>query len=243
MTSAHQQDTAAASPGALRRSGGLFWHLRALRYRRLHGSFRCAIASFLHAWHPACSQLIVVGPSAGWFLPSRFLNRFSRLVLIDLDTSAPFFFSLRHGRRLRRRGTELVWLGADFVGCLQNLVSTHPGAAILFCNVLGQLGLERDDHERRLSQLSGWLEGRAWASFHDRFSTRLPGGLPSDPSPFTSESGMDEDMLRHIGCSGEWTDHGTGGVLPEGTLRHYLPWRITPDRFHWIEAGVAKMRS
>jgi len=240
MTAGPLDHSAGPSPGALRRSGGLRWHLRALRHRLLHEPFRRAVAAFLEAWHPASAQLIVVGPSAGWFLPPQFLQRFSRLVLVDLDVSAPFFFHLRHGRRLRRGGTELMWIGADFVVCLPQILAAHPGAAVLFCNVLGQLGVERSDYEQRLAQLPGWLEGREWGSFHDRYSTRTRGGLPIELLPFTSGATLDEGMLRRIGCSGEWMDHGTGGVLPEGTLRHHLPWFLTPGRFHWIEAGTVK---
>lgn len=234
-------DDSSASPGALRRSGGLWWHLRAMRYRRLHGPFRRAIAGFLGDWAPGSAELIIVGPSAGWCLPRQFLLRFSRLVLIDLDTSAPFFFSVRHAGSLRHGGVRIEWRHEDFVRCLPEALSDRPSAAILFCNVLGQLALERDDYERCLALLPGWLTGRSWASFHDRFSAILPPFNGSgDPRPFVSDSPMDAVMLRHLAYGGEWTDHGTGGVLPEGTVRHYLPWRIIPERFHWIEAGSVK---
>ena len=227
-----------ASPGALRRSGGLWWHLRAMRYRRLHDPFRRSIASFLGAWSPGAVELIVVGPSAGWCLPRPFLHRFSRLMLVDLDTSAPFFFSVRHARALQRAGVRIEWRHEDFVRCLPEVLSVRPAAAVLFCNVLGQLALERGDHERCLALLPGWLTGRSWASFHDRFSAILPpADGRGDPHPFVSHAPMDAIMLRRFALSREWTDHGTDGVLPEGTVRHYLPWRIIPERFHWIEAG------
>lgn len=238
MTSDNEHEGLRAAPSALRQSGGLQWHLRALRYQRLHDPFRHAVGAFLQAWNPGASHLIIVGPSAGWFLPRPFLHPFSRLTLIDLDTSAPFFFTLRHGRRLRRRGVELEWLHTDFVSSLPQLLSTHRRAAVLFCNVLGQLGLERDDYEERLLQLPKWLAGRSWASFHDRYSASMATDEMPDSSPFTSREPMDEVMLQRLGCGGEWTDHGTGGVLPDGMLRHYFPWRITPRRFHWIEAGA-----
>ncbi|MFM7396297.1 MAG: hypothetical protein ACKO42_04190 [Gammaproteobacteria bacterium] len=237
----HQDhDAQIATPSALRQSGGLKWHFRALRYRRLHEPFRRAIATFLQAWNPASTHLIIVGPSAGWFLPNSFLRLFSRLTLIDLDTSAPLFFNWRHGRVLRDARTAYEWVHADFVDCLPGLLSQHPKASVLFCNVLGQLGLERQDYETHLAQLSRGLEGRSWASFHDLYSSSILAGELSGASPFTSTEIMDTRMLQRLGCSGEWTDHGTGRVLPEGALRHYFPWRITPTRFHWIEAGAFK---
>lgn len=227
-------------PGPLRRSGGLQWHLRALRNHRLHKPFRESISEFLHAWHPGGSQLILVGPSAGWFLPKSFLGRFLQLTLIDLDTSAPFFFALRHGRSLQHVGTQTMWVHTDFIEYLPRVLMTHPNSAVLFCNVLGQLGLERDDYETQLGKLSTLLAGRRWASFHDRYSTQLPKGSSVDASAFTSRENMNARMLRERGFVGEWTDHGTDTVLPSGILRHYFPWRIVPDRLHWIEAGVVQ---
>jgi len=225
-------------PGALRRSGGLRWHARALRRWRLHEPFRRSIDTLLQAWQPGCTELILVGPSAGWFLPAVFLRRYSRLILVELDTSAPFFFSLRHGRALQRSGTTLDWLQADLVTELPRLLSVHRSAAVLFCNVLGQLGLERGDYESRLAEISGLLEGRSWASFHDRFSARIPTDRLAKTTSFSTVVPMDAAMLQRLGCSGEWIDHGTGSVLPVGTLGHYFPWRIVPDRFHWVEAGI-----
>lgn len=229
-----------AMPGALRRSGGLRWHGRALRRWRLHEPFRRSIHAFLQAWQPDGSDLILLGPSAGWFLPSIFLRRFSRLILVELDTSAPLFFSLRHGRALQQSGTTLEWLQADLVTVLPRLLAAHRSAAVLFCNVLGQLGLERGDYESRLAEFSGLLEGRSWASFHDRFSAHLPIDRLANATAFSTATPMDAAMLQRLGCSGEWTDHGTGAVLPPGILRHYFPWRIVPDRFHWVEAGIVQ---
>jgi len=228
-----------ALPGLLRRSGGLQWHFRALRHRRLHDPFRESLGAFLQAWNPETSQLIIVGPSAGWFLPDSFLCRFSRLTLIDLDTSAPLFFALWHGRRLRRVGTLTEWIQGDFVDCLPKVLSAEGDAAILFCNVLGQLALEREDYEARLGELPQWLAGRRWASFHDRYSARIPDGTTIGANAFTSLEKMDAPMLQRLGLGGEWMDHGTDAVLPAGVLRHYFPWHIVPNRLHWIEAGVA----
>jgi hypothetical protein len=205
----------------------------------LHDPFRESVSAFLQCWNPSTSQLIIVGPSAGWFLPDSFLCRFSRLILIDLDTSAPLFFALRHGLSLRRSGTRTKWIHADFVDCLPRVLSVDGDAAILFCNILGQLALEREDYETRLDELPRWLAGKRWASFHDRYSARIPISKAFEATAFTSFEKMDAQMLQRLGLSGEWMDHGTDAVLPAGVLRHYFAWHIVPDRLHWIEAGVA----
>jgi hypothetical protein len=224
-------------PGAWRPSGGLRWHLRAWRHRRIHDPFRHDIGRFLQSWDHGSKELLVVGPSAGWFLPQSFLLRFSRLVLIDLDTSAPIFFRLRHGRALRQCGVDTDWIQEDFVECLPRLLAVSRDPAVLFCNVLGQLALERTDAEARLAELPALLTERRWASFHDRFSARVPVEAPPGEQAFTSHIPMDGDMLQKLGYSGEWCDHGTGGILPAGAVKCYLPWRIEPRRLHWIEAG------
>jgi hypothetical protein len=224
-------------PGAWRPSGGLRWHLRAWRHRRIHDPFRHAIGRFLQSWDHGSKELLVVGPSAGWFLPQSFLLRFSRLVLIDLDTSAPIFFRVRHGRALRQCGVDTDWIQEDFVECLPRLLAVSRDPAVLFCNVLGQLALERTDAEARLAELPAMLTEHRWASFHDRFSARVPVEAPPGEQAFTSHIPMDGDMLQKLGYSGEWCDHGTGGILPAGAVKCYLPWRIEPRRLHWIEAG------
>jgi hypothetical protein len=224
-------------PGAWRPSGGLRWHLRAWRHRRIHDPFRHDIGRFLQSWDHGSKELLVVGPSAGWFLPQSFLLRFSRLVLIDLDTSAPIFFRLRHGRALRQCRVDTDWIQEDFVECLPRLLAVSRDPAVLFCNVLGQLALERTDAEARLAELPALLTEHRWASFHDRFSARVPVEAPPGEQAFTSHIPMDGDMLQKLGYSGEWCDHGTGGILPAGSLKCYLPWRIDPRRLHWIEAG------
>jgi len=235
-----------AVPGVFRRTGGLQWHARVLRCWRLHQPFRDEIAEFLGAWRPDSTGLILVGASAGWFLPSRFLSHFSRLTIIELDRSAPFFFRLRHGAELRRAGSSAEWIFGDFVSRLPPLLRERGGTPVLFCNVLGQLGLERTDYERWLEALPEMLDGHPWASFHDRFSTVIEGGFDSatgdrgfpNPRGFVSELPLDSVRLQQLGHQGVWIDHGTGELLPAGVPRRYLPWRITPKRFHWVEAGM-----
>lgn len=232
--------SAPPSPGFWRRTGGLRWHARVLRYWRLHQPFRSEIGVFLGNWRPASDHLLLVGPSAGWFLPSSFLQRFSRLTAVELDRSAPFFFALRHGPALRRVGTSIEWIFDDFVERLPRVLQRETDAAVLFCNVLGQLGLERADYERQLAALRGRIGAHPWASFHDRYSSRLnPASLPAVEA-FETSTALDGARLQKMRFSGEWIDHGTGDVLPPSSTRRYIPWMITPERLHWVEAGTVR---
>lgn len=239
MTPSHQTDRRAAEPGCIRKTGGLRWHARALRHWHLHDPFRREIASFLESWQPAAKDLVLVGPSGGWFLPATFLKRFSRLTLIELDSSAPIFFNLRHGLRLRRARTSTQWVLGDFVDYLPLLLRDSPDCAVLFCNVLGQLGLERSDYDKQLERLPSMLAGRPWATFHDRFSAVVSSpGIPKlGIQGLVSDRPLEAELLRQPGFTGEWIDHGTGQVLPPASTRRYIPWWISPSRFHWIEVG------
>jgi hypothetical protein len=134
-------------------------------------------------------------------------------------------------------GVDIDWIQEDFVECLPRLLAVSRDPAVLFCNVLGQLALERTDAEARLAELPALLTEHRWASFHDRFSARVPVEAPPGEQAFTSHIPMDGEMLQKLGYSGEWCDHGTGGILPVGAVKCYLPWRIEPRRLHWIEAG------
>lgn len=224
-------------------SGGLLWHWRALTGRRRTAATRHGIAHWLGRWQPPCTDLVIVGPSAGWMLPREFLLRFKRIVAFDLDPSARWLFGLAHGLRLWQHGIELQWRSQDFTQGLATVLQARPAAAVLFCNVLGQLSLERDDHAEVLARLPHQLKQHHWASFHDAYSGRIDPQRPPLRPDFTLNRALQPDDLRRLGCSGTWHDHGTGSVFGAGVTRHILPWMITADRMHWLEAGCVSPAS
>jgi hypothetical protein len=219
-------------------SGGLLWHWRALRAWRQHADLRDQVERWLLEWQPSATTLVLVGPSAGWTLPYQLLERFSKIIAIDLDPASMPLFWLLHGRRLKVEGIEVHWIRGDFVDELPRLLWTDSDYAVLFCNVLGQLGLERNDYERVLDQLPVMLQSRHWASYHDRFSTAAVNVPATVRAPFTTSRCMDEATLLAMGCRGEWTDHGTGRLFVMDATRTYLPWLLTSKKFHWLEAGT-----
>ena len=224
-----------ASPG---RSGGLRWHGRALlRHKTLWAPFRAALATFLERWQPSTRSLILVGPSAGWCLPDAFLRRFDRIVAVDPDRWAGFLF-----RRLHPAARVADWIAGDFFAEAQDILAREPDAAVLFCNVLGQLrfaGLDEAVIAARLAALPALLEGHPWASFHEILSGETevtPRALPLAGQPFA------EALLRQLGLSGEWLDHGTGMALPKTAPREIVPWRFAPERLHLVEMGIGGER-
>lgn len=230
------QVSADLRPSLMRPSGGLRWHLRALRYRECHGPFREQVASFLAAWEPDTTDLVLVGPSAGWFLPATFLTRFSRLLMMELDTSARFFPVASWTVAASGSSVHHVVDGGFRDQTARSVGSATQGGCA-FCNVLGQLGLERSDYQVELAALKLRLSGRRWASFHDRFSSLGQDLRGRVAASFSSTRSMDAAMLGELGCSGEWTDHGTEHVFPDGTLRRVAVWSITKSRVHFVEMG------
>jgi hypothetical protein len=222
-------------------SGGLEWHLRALRYRtRLWAGFRDELRGWLAEWHPAARDLLLVGASAGWCLPDAFLTRFQRIDAVDLDPLAPVLFRALHGRPLAAARTALRFERVDVFTRLPDLLACHPHHAVLFANLLGQRRFHRADvaaTEAELAGVAARLTGRAWASFHDRLSGDAR-DLAGTPHGFACAGALAPAALaRRVGATGEWLDHLTTDVLPASATRRLMPWRFRPGRLHWVEAG------
>ena len=231
--------TAEAIGTLLGPSGGLLWHWRALVGWRRHRSVRQQVAQWLEQWQPPVRHLIAVGMSGGWLLPNRFLQRFKHITIIDTDPSAKLVFTLLHGRRLRAAGVTVRWCRADFVTELPQQIA-NDAAAVLFCNVLGQLPLEREDAAPVLAALPAQLQRHHWASFHDRYSGNAVDLCKPPPEHLDTVSSLDSQALQRLGCRGEWADHGTGALLPLGVARRSFAWHLTAHRLHWLEAGTVR---
>ncbi len=222
-----------------RPSGGLAWHWRAWRAASRYHPFRAAIQDWLTTWAPPCRRLVLVAPSAGWTLPSDWLSRFDEIVAIDLDPLAPWLFRRNHQRHLVQ-SKKLQWIRRDLVSELPLRLADWPDAAVLFCNVLGQLAVERDDHETVLAMLPQMLRRQHWASFHDCYTGDVSMREFASLNPFSLERRMKAVDLQRLGLGGEWRDHGTGGLFPEQHVRQYFPWWIREDKLHWIETATMR---
>jgi hypothetical protein len=222
-------------------AGGLRYHWRARRHSRRWAPFVEPLADWLDGWMPDTEHLLLVGPSAGWCLPDAVFRRFARIDVLEPDPLARVLLS----RRLRRLGREPRLHERDYLTAdparIAELACDFPRHAILFCNVLGQLRFlhpELDDTERSLQwkrALMAALDGRAWATFHDRLSGRLVPRLGGETA--ASEGAMsDEDLAAAFYDDvGELHAHGTDGLFPQ-LPRRYFAWELVPGRHHLIEA-------
>ena len=236
-------------------TGGLRWHWRAFWRRRQWRGASERIADWLDGIRPASSQLLLIGGSAGWMMSGRWLQRFSRIDLVDIDPHAPRLFRFNHGRALRESGTELHFVQEDAMAGLERMLDRYPAASIFFDNVLGQHMFRVRDVERAeadLERIAIRLAGRDWGSVHDLFSGPAdPRAVPVAPVlGFDAERDADglksgglcgtplhRQLLAQTGGYGEWVDHLTSGVFPVGSRSRLIAWPFLPTYAHWLQAG------
>lgn len=236
-------------------TGGLRWHWRAFWRRRRWRETTRLIADWLATTQPASRHLLLIGGSAGWMMSGRWLQRFSRIDLIDVDPHAPRLFRFNHGRALRESGTELNFVQADALDALQPLLDAHPHASLFFDNVLGQhlyrvRSIERAEAD--LARIRDQLAGRDWGSVHDLYSGPAdPLAVPASPATSFNASrdadGLVVDGLRgtplhkrllsQVGGHPDWMDHLTSELFPLGATSRLIAWPFLPTYAHWLQAG------
>lgn len=222
-------------------SGGIPYHLTALRYRRhLWRPFITTVNDWLcREWRPQARDLLLFGSSAGWTLEERFLARFDRIVAIEPDPLAGLLLRRRFPRQdveVVRRADLLPWFQVS-PKAFSDFLGERSGAAVLFSNVLGQLGLlkTRMTTPADSARAEFWrgLDGREWASYHDVLSSNHAG-------PFAPARPMPEGHERISDYAGEFFPEGSTAIDHE-TLwltkdRRWLaiPWRLRPRQSHLI---------
>ncbi len=242
-------------PMARDTTGGLRWHLRAFLRRRHWRLTTDLIADWLDRTQPRHDELLLIGGSAGWMMSGRWLQRFRRVVLVDIDPHAARLFRFNHARALQQSGTQFQAVQLDAMHALETLLAEHPAASVFFDNVLGQQVYRvpaLDLAERALERMAERLAGRDWGSVHDLFSGPVePGRRPSEPQmsfvAMNSPQGMTVDgltgtplhkrLLAQVGGSGEWMDHLTSNVFPSGAQTRLIAWPFLPHYAHWLQAG------
>lgn len=211
-------------------TGGLVYHLRALRHRHgLWAPFHRAVAGWLAGWQPRRRELVIVGPNAGYALPAGFLMRFERVTALEPDPLA---------RWLLARRTDAGRLAFSRLDCLATpdglaqLATAHPEAAILFSNVLGQVAAPAEDWRALLAR---HLAGHAWASYHDVISTSARPKPDGEPAILANDQTLETTLARFWpGGTIELSDHETfrlAGDRPQ----HYAVWQISRQRWHLVE--------
>ncbi|MFZ2738136.1 MAG: hypothetical protein WBI20_11075 [Burkholderiaceae bacterium] len=238
-------------------TGGLLWHWRAWQRQSQWQEACTRIAQWLDQVQPVHQELLIIGASAGWMMPVRWLQGFKKVTTFDTDRWAAPLFRWRHGRNLQASGTQLQCHTSDALTPLDTVLRTHPKAAVLFDNVLGQLRFQQpsiDQTTARIEKITRSLRSREWGSVHDAYSGPLAPARSATPTPYRKPS-TQEDLTNHLAQTqvrlapeiatfsagyqpqGEWLDHLTSKVFPSGTPVHHIAWPYSPDYGHWLQAG------
>ncbi|MBX7230764.1 MAG: hypothetical protein K1X29_01630 [Bdellovibrionales bacterium] len=237
-------------------TGGLFYHWLAFKYsHRLWEHHKETISLWLNSWQPSSSHLVLVGPSGGYSLPNKFLKKFENISALEIDPLAPWFFQLNHKNLNTKFYNENFFVSSSKkfnINAIADIKNKFPGAAILFCNLLGQLPLLTKDFSCKQTEwtkkISEDLKGVDWASFHDIWSGKnIPHSnsirkVPSDSS--LNESihfffNNDKKTLKEFRPNRNpsiITDHGTADLFLKHTHRIQWLWKLDLTHSHCIEA-------
>jgi len=238
-------------------SGGIIYHLRAIRYRTsLWVPFRREISRWLRSWNPSERELLIIGCSAGHCFDFDWAQRFEKIALNEPDPLARKIFAIRLRSSGYKGHIQVVkdnLIGPNELGTFQwskteTALQRFEQSALLFSNCLGQLPfltegptesestLIHSSFEKWRDQLSAWLEKRnqSWASFHDLLS----GGIEPKPTPIESQLMEESELIR------TFYGHRSGGVLQDHFMMGFLPtyrrtllnWALHRSRWHLIEA-------
>jgi hypothetical protein len=86
-------------------TGGWHWHWRAWRSQKRWVPAAAQIEDWLLAQAMPRQQLVLIGASAGWMLPTAWLTQFEEVHAWDIDPLAAPLFRWRHGPGFNRAGT------------------------------------------------------------------------------------------------------------------------------------------
>ena len=186
-------------------------------------------------------QLVLLGASAGWMLPTAWLAQFEEVHAWDIDPLAAPLFRWRHGRHLQNQGTRLHLHTGDGLALLAECTRAMPGAFFWFDNLLGQLRFTReplDAVSRRLQMLPQTLQHVAWGSVHDRMSgPTLETIAEGSALPVRHPDWHDQHWLTQLNAQSPWLDHLTHSVFPADVSVQDFAWNFSPRYRHWLQAA------
>lgn len=219
----------------LQSSGGPSYYIRAWLYGSAWYPYQAWLHRQLQSWQHGQKNLILVGPSGGWSLPTPFLQSFDKVIAYDIDPFAKTIFQIRH------RLTSLEWHQLDFFGdgygslLPERRSSTH---AMLFCNVLGQTGVVYKNiwqktpaaEQQFILNLKELLKTQgSWASFHDVYSVEHRAPLKTISQTFFDLP----DFVAQTGIQKTFIDHLTRRYFAQEHEALQL-WRLSPRKAHLI---------
>ena len=225
------------------KSGGISYHITAMRFRRRWAPFLRHVEGWLNAWPTPQNELIIFGASAGWTLPAHFLARFERVIVIEPDPAARFLLRWRFPKVQKwvfhDEISLLPWLVSSQSNQLKKFLDQYPNAAVLFSNLLGQIPLvwprelSPAEWSRCNSIFIDALKQRNWASYHDLLSA-----ISRPTEPFEKIVWRAGESLVELGAR-VWSvrekqivvaDHGMDWLKST----EVAIWHLRPKTYHLI---------
>jgi hypothetical protein len=196
------------------------------------------VRKFLSEWNPKSRNLILIGPSGGYSLPEGWLSKFDSITAFEPDFMARMLFENRH-----RVNPQWIRKGFPFHDFSALREIPKEGAAVLFCNILGQLPIRNPSRFQTVMQQE--LKGREWASYHDALSgegiefdleDRRPGR--ASLQEMESWSYVKNPKKREVSVN----SHPAPDLFRGGDALEfrYWQWRILPNFTHLIEGVYPK---
>jgi hypothetical protein len=176
------------------------------------------------------------------------------MICLEPDPLARLLFKRRLLAAPLERRPQLEFIAHDclvrFPERLVELARRETNACVLFSNVIGQIRFLLDVQDNQdaafvsvRTAVARAIEGRSWASFHDRVSGTVH---PSFDEPVISSARLTDaevvellygaSGLRRATKNGQLIDHLTDGFFPTDLPHAYFSWELEPGRFHMVEA-------
>jgi len=219
----------------LNSAGGLSYHWRAFKYAHsLWRDTRQQLKNWLEDWDIEYDEILLIGPSAGYTLPTEWLARFKTKWAIEPDPVARTLFEHRFGKT--------KWVNRPLYpeNHLSRLVAEFKDSPILFCNILGQVPLlyrrqilkEPQSFESWKTSLQTNLQKRFFASYHDLYSSQ------QDFEVMAHETSADLNFgsLARWPMGAEIIDHQISDLFKNFPHRRFIKWSLTPRHHHLLEA-------
>lgn len=227
-------------------SGGLLYHLKALRYRDSYWrGFRDHLERLQLEWLQGISSsqrenLVLIGGSGGHCQSQIFLKSFKNIIHVDIDSCSPFFFKRNHPELKVQFIRQNAFTSEHHVD--DALLERFPATTStwMWCNLLGQIGFHYTEYETHkvLENISLQMRDHAWMSFHDLYSfhsrTKHSGLKLSPHFNKWEEARIELSQLKQERI--DLTDHQTKDVF-DFERREILLWPLTPKQIHFIECG------
>jgi len=228
-------------------SGGLAYHLKARKNRNsLWLPFTKKLNDFAEEWiksipHPEQKTLLLFGGSGGHTLTTSFLSKFQKVIHIDKDPLAKFFFRRRHHLSNIEFINENIF--DKDLHIKEKFLAAHPphSTVILWSNLLGQIGFYFDAPSVKalLSHIHRSMRAYSWMSFHDVYSVtplkireewmKRGFSCPEEVPPFLFENLQKKSVV---------IDHLTQKNFDfERSL--VLTWALDRKSLHFVECGCS----